>query len=362
MFYHVLYSLKAVWFGFNIFRYITFRASMAAVSAFLICVIFGPYIINWLRFLKVGQYVRKEHVANLYDLHKHKQGTPTMGGVMIIVSVLISSLLWCRLDNDYVLLVLSGMLWLGVIGFVDDYIKLRNKSSRGIQAMTKIAGQVVLALIVGLFIIKNTAIGTGLYFPFIKNAIANLGVFYVVFVLLVIVGTSNALNLTDGLDGLAIGCVVFITFTYAVISYVTGHADLSRYLQIFYLPGAGELAVFCSAMVGAGLGFLWFNAYPATVFMGDTGSLSLGGTIAIISILVKKELILLIAGGILVAEALSVILQVASFKIRKKRLFRMSPIHHHFELKGWHESKVTMRFLIVAAILALLSLATLKVR
>lgn len=362
MLYHLLYSIRELWFGFNIFRYITFRASMAAVTSFVICVILGPVIIGKLRELEIGQYVRKEHVDNLYDLHKHKEGTPTMGGILILVSVLVSALLWCRLDNDYVLLALGGMVWLGTIGFIDDLIKLRNKSAKGLQAMTKLAGQIVLALIVGLFVINDKNIGTNLYLPFLKNAICNLGIFYLALVLLVIVGTSNAVNLTDGLDGLAIGCVIFITLTYSVISYITGHVDMSKYLHVFYLPGAGELTVFCSALTGAGLGFLWFNCHPASVFMGDTGSLSLGGAIAIVSVLVKKEFLLLIAGGVLVVESLSVILQILNFKLKKRRLFLMSPIHHHFQIKGWHESKITIRFWIIAAILALLSMATLKVR
>ena len=362
MFYHILYPLRELWFGFNVFRYITFRASMAAVTSFLVCVTFGPFIVRWLKGLNIGQYVRKEHVDDIYDLHKDKEGTPTMGGLLIIVSVGVSVLLWCRLDNDYVLLALAGMVWLGSIGFIDDYIKLRNKNSRGVRALAKLTGQIALALIVGFFVVNSKALGADLYLPFVKNAVCNLGTFYIIFALLVIVGSSNAVNLTDGLDGLAVGCVTFITLTYAVVSYVTGHAGLSKYLQVFYLPGAGELAVFCSALTGAGLGFLWFNSHPATIFMGDTGSLSLGGTIAIISVLIKKEFLLLIAGGVLVVEALSVILQVLSFKLRGKRVFLMSPIHHHFQIKGWHESKITVRFWIIAAILALLSMTTLKVR
>jgi len=323
---------------------------------------FGPVIIKWLRKFNVGQYVRKEHVKGLYDLHRHKEGTPTMGGLLIITAVLTASLLWCRMDNDFILLALAGMVWLGVMGFIDDSIKLRNKSPRGAGAAAKLTGQVVLALIVGLFVINNKAIGSDLYLPFAKNAVANLGAFYILFILLVIVGTSNAVNLTDGLDGLAIGCVVFIALTYGVISYITGHADISRYLQVFYLPGSGELAVFCAALAGAGLGFLWFNSYPATIFMGDTGSLSLGGSIAIVSILIKKEILLLVVGGVLVAESMSVILQVLCFRLTKKRLFSMAPIHHHFQMKGWAESKIIVRFWIIAAILALLSMATLKVR
>jgi len=335
---------------------------MAAIMSFLFCIIFGPIIIRWLEKLNAGQYVRKEHVDSLYDIHKHKEGTPTMGGILIIVSVLITSLLWCRLDNDYVLLVLGGMIWLGIIGFIDDFAKIKNKSAKGIRAVTKLIGQITLAIIVGIFVIKNNNLGSELYVPFIKNAVANLGVFYILFVLVVIVGTSNAVNLTDGLDGLAIGCVIFITMSYAVISYVTGHAVLSKYLQIFFLKGAGELTILCAALTGASMGFLWFNGHPASIFMGDTGALSLGGTIAIISVLIKKEILLFIVGGVLVVESLSVILQVLSFKWRKKRIFLMSPIHHHFQIQGLHESKITVRFWIIAAILALLSMATLKVR
>lgn len=362
MLYHILYALKGYWAGFNVFRYITFRASLAAVTSFAICVIAGPVIIKWLKRLNVSQYVRKQHVHKLYDLTKHKEGTPTMGGILIIFSVVCASLLWCRLDNDLVLISIAGMLWLGVIGFIDDLMKLRNKSSKGVKALTKLAGQASLALIVGLFVINSKAIGGELYIPFLKNAVANLGIFYILFVLLVLVGASNALNLTDGLDGLAAGCMIFITITFAVMCYITGHADLSRYLNVFYLPGSGELTVFCAALTGACMGFLWFNSHPATVFMGDTGSLALGGAIAIVSILIKKEILLFITGGVLVVEALSVILQVLSVKFRNKRIFLMTPIHHHFQIKGWAESKITIRFWIVAAVLAFLSLATLKVR
>jgi phospho-N-acetylmuramoyl-pentapeptide-transferase len=362
MFYHLLYQLKDLWFGFNVFRYITFRASMAAVTSFLLAITVGPAIIRWLKKWNVGQYVRKKHVSDLYDLHKHKEGTPTMGGVLIVVSVLISTLLWARLDNDFTILVLGGMVWMGIIGFIDDLIKLKTKSPKGVRAMTKIIGQVTLALIVGLFVLRSKAVGTELYVPFLKNAVANLGLFYLFFILLVIVGTSNAVNLTDGLDGLATGCVIFVALTYAVISYVTGNAVISKYLNIFYLPGAGELTCFCAALAGAGLGFLWFNSPPASIFMGDTGALSLGGAIGIVSVLIKKEVLLLIAGGIFVIEAMSVILQVLFFKLKGKRLFLMTPIHHHFQIKGLAESKITVRFWIIAAILALLSMTTLKVR
>ena len=335
---------------------------MAAVTSFMFCVILGPLIINFLKQANFVQYVRKKHVDGIYGQHKHKEGTPTMGGILIIISVVISTLLWSDINNDYVLLALAGMIWMGAIGFIDDCMKIKNKDSKGIRAITKLIGQIVLALIISIFVIKNNNIGTELYVPFLKNAVWNMGSFYVLFTLIVIVGASNAVNLTDGLDGLAIGNVLFVTMTYAIIAYITGHVALSKYLQIFYLPGAGELTVFCSALTGAGLGFLWFNSYPASIFMGDTGSLAIGGSIAIVSVLIKKEILLVIAGGILVLEVISVMMQVTSFKLFKKRIFLMAPIHHHFQMKGWHESKITTRFFIVSAILALLSLASLKVR
>jgi phospho-N-acetylmuramoyl-pentapeptide-transferase len=356
----LLYPLKDLWFGFNVFKYLTFRAGMATVTSFVLCIWLGPIIIEWLRSLKMGQYVRKEHVEKLDGFLKTKQGTPTMGGVIIILSVCVSAILWCRLDNSLVLLLLFGMLWLGMIGFMDDMMKIRNKSAKGIRSMTKIVGQTVVALIIGVYVVCDKHIGTELYLPFVKNSVANLGLLYIVFAWLVIVGASNAVNLTDGLDGLAIGCMVFVSLTYALISYIVGNAFVSGYLNVFYLAGAGELTPFCGAMVGAGLGFLWFNSHPASVFMGDTGSLSLGGTIAIISVFLKKEFLLLLVGGIFALESLSVILQVASFRLRGKRIFLMSPIHHHFQLKGWPESKITIRFWIISAILALLALTAIK--
>ncbi|KJJ84561.1 phospho-N-acetylmuramoyl-pentapeptide-transferase [Candidatus Omnitrophus magneticus] len=361
MFYHIFYSLKNVWFGFNIFKYITFRAGMAAVTAFLICIFFGPIIIRGLRMLSIGQYVRKEHVVALTVFHNKKEGTPTMGGILIIIAVICSTLLWARLDNDYVILAMGSMVWMGAIGFIDDCIKLKNKSAKGIRAKTKIIGQTILALIVGIFVVKNKYLGTQLYLPFLKDVVFNLGIFYLPFIWFVIVGVSNAVNLTDGLDGLAIGCTILTAITYAIISYMAGNFMVSKYLNIFYLPGAGELTCFLGAMVGAGLGFLWFNAHPAEVFMGDTGSLSLGSALATVSILIKKEILLAIVGGIFLVEAVSVMIQVFSYKTRKKRVFLMTPIHHHFQIKGWAETKITVRFWIVASILALLGIVSLKI-
>jgi phospho-N-acetylmuramoyl-pentapeptide-transferase len=362
MFYYLIYPLKDLWFGFNVFRYITFRSGMAAVTSFLFCVLVMPAFVKCMKFLKAGQYIRTEHVGEIYDLHKGKQGIPTMGGLVILASVIVSTVLWGRPDNDLVIMSLGGMAWLGMVGIVDDMLKIRNKSSCGLRGRYKLLAQVFLALIVGIFVISSKGLGSELYLPFLKNAVINLGSLYILFILFVIVGTSNAVNLTDGLDGLATGCVIFVALTYSVMCYVAGRADISGYLHLLYIPGAGELTVFCAALAGASLGFLWHNGHPATVFMGDTGSLSLGGAIAIVSVLIKKEILLVLVGGVLVMETMSVIMQVASFRIRGKRIFLMSPLHHHFEKKGWHESKITVRFWIIAAILSLLGLMALKVR
>lgn len=361
MFYY-LYQLRDLFFIFNLFKYITFRAAGAAITAFLISVILGPFIISRLKMLKAGQRIRKDEAPGIYPMHKDKEGTPTMGGLLIIVSIVSSTLLWANINNKFIILVLLSVVWLGLVGFIDDYIKLVKKSSQGIAASTKFAGQILLGLFLGLALFLDPRVGDRLDVPFLKDLFINLGIFYILFVICVIVGSSNAVNLTDGLDGLAIGCIIMIALTYTGFSYITGHKNFSDYLKIFYIPGTGELAVFCASIVGAGLGFLWFNSHPATIFMGDTGSLALGGAIGTVSVCIKKELLLFIVGGIFVIEALSVILQVASFKIRRKRIFLMAPIHHHFQMKGWSESKVVTRFWIVAAILALMSLSTLKIR
>ncbi|MDD4201942.1 MAG: phospho-N-acetylmuramoyl-pentapeptide-transferase [Candidatus Omnitrophica bacterium] len=363
MLYYFLYPLKDVWFGFNLFKYITFRAAMASFTAFLISVILGPIIIRWLAKMNFGQIIRKDHVQELHKLHVHKEGTPTMGGILILLAVVGSTLIWARLDNKFIIIGLVGILWLGLVGFIDDFLKISNQHNKGLKSRAKFLGQVIIAFLIGLYLYNDPQMSSTLYFPFFKNAVLNLGIFYILFVVLVIVGSSNAVNLTDGLDGLAIGCVTIVALAFAIISYITGNINMSEYLNVYYLFGSGELTVLCSSIVGAGLGFLWFNCHPASVFMGDTGSLSLGGVIGIISVLIKKELLLFFVGGIFVAEALSVIIQVASCKLRKgKRVFRMAPIHHHFQLQGWHESKVIIRFWIIAIILVLLSLASLKMR
>lgn len=362
MFYYLFYPLRDLWFGFNVFRYITFRAAMASLTAFLISLVFAPMIIKWLKELNFGQNIRRDHVESLYELSKHKQGTPTMGGIIIILAITVSTILWADLRNQYVLLTLASFLWLGLLGFADDYIKVIRKRNLGLTAGNKLIGQILLGLLIAVYVMVFTPIPTTLSIPFIKSFALNLGAFYLFFVILVIVSATNAVNLTDGLDGLAIGCTVIAAITYSVLSYISGNIKFTDYLNIFYLPGSGELAVFCAAMIGAGLGFLWFNSYPATVFMGDTGSLALGGGIGVVAIFIKKELLLFLVGGIFVIEALSVVLQVIWFKTTKKRLFLMSPIHHHFQLLGWAESKITIRFWIVAIVMALLSLATLKLQ
>jgi len=363
MFYHFLYPLREFFFGFNVFKYITFRTAGATITAFILSALLGKSVIRILKKLKVGELVRKtKDVRSLYAHHKDKEGTPTMGGVLILIVVFISVLLWADLKNKYIWICLFSTCWLGIVGFIDDYIKLTDKSSRGLSAAVKLTGQLILGLIIGFILYADPNIGDRLDIPFFKNLIVHLGAFYVFFCALVIMSTSNAVNLTDGLDGLAIGCVSIVALTYAGISYLTGHFTFSEYLQIIFIPNTGELAVFCAAIFGAGLGFLWYNCHPADVFMGDTGALALGGALGTVAILIKKELLLVIVGGIFVAEAVSVLIQVFSFRMRGKRVFLMAPLHHHFQLKGWAEAKIIFRFLIVAIILALFSLSTLKLR
>lgn len=362
MLYYFLYPLRDIWFGFNVFKYITFRAVMASMTAFLITLILGPAIIRWLKKINFGENIRREYVESLYNLNKHKQGTPTMGGILIVLSIAVSTILWGDITNKYVLMALFAMLWLGVVGFIDDYTKVTKGRNLGLTARSKLVYQILLGIIVSLFVMKFTPITTMLSIPFFKFWVFDLGAFYILFVILVITSCSNAVNLTDGLDGLAIGCTLIAAIAYAILSYITGNFNTSDYLNIFYLPGAGELSVFCAGIIGAGLGFLWFNSYPATVFMGDTGSLALGGGIGVVAIFIKKELLLFLVGGVFVMEAASVLLQIVWFKTTKKRLFLMSPIHHHFQLLGWQESKIIIRFWIVAIVLALFSLVTLKLQ
>jgi len=351
----------------NVFSYITFRAICAAATAFLISIVFGSWTIRQLISLKFGQPIRtKEEVNKLFELHGAKKGTPTMGGLLIIGSILISTLLWARTENPFVWLVLFSTLFLGAIGFYDDWLKVSKKSSKGINSRLKFVLQCVLAGIFTIFFLtspKLAEIAKQLYIPFLKEPlIFSLGWLTFVFYLLVIVGTSNAVNLTDGLDGLATGCTATVAATYAGLAYLAGNVRAAEYLQIPYVPYSGELAVVCSALLGACLGFLWWNAFPARVFMGDTGSLAIGGMLGAVAICCKQEILLVIVGGVFVIEAMSVILQVASFKITGRRIIKMSPIHHHFELSGWKENTVIVRFWIVSILFALLGLATLKLR
>ena len=362
MLYHFLYPLKDYFAAFNVFKYITFRAVGSSVTAFLICMIFGRSIIRFLGVLGAIECTEREHAPQLNSLYAHKHAVPSMGGVLVIFSVVISNLLWGNFSSKYMIYVLIVTVWLGLVGFTDDLIKIRAKNSRGIPAAVKLGGQLLLGILLGMFLYSDPDYQKVLYFPFMKGFFLSLGILFIPFTVIVIVGSSNALNITDGLDGLAIGCAVIAAGAFSLVSYISGHVNFASYLNIVYIAQSGELAVFCTSLVGAGVGFLWFNSYPATVFMGDTGALAIGGAIGAVALFIKKELLLLIVGGIFVWEALSVILQVASFKLCGKRIFLMAPFHHHLQLKGWHEAKVTIRLCIVAFILALIGLSTLKLR
>jgi len=362
MIYLFLYPLKDLFFGFNVLRYITFRTVAATVTAFILSIILGKILIPKFANLKIKEKIRKNDSVKLDDLHRHKEGTPTMGGVFILLSIIFTVILWTDLTNKFILLSIFTCLYLGALGFRDDFLKLKTQSSKGLSVKTKLFWQITLGLIIGTFLYLDPKFSLDLSIPFFKNLIIDLGIFYIFFTAIVIVGTSNAVNITDGLDGLAIGCVIIAALAIAVLSYISGNIKFSGYLFLPYIEGAAELTVFCGAILGASLGFLWFNCHPAEVFMGDVGSLALGGTLGAIAIFIKKELLLFLLGGIFVIEALSVILQVSSFKFRKKRIFKIAPIHHHFQFLGWDESKVIIRFWIIAIILALLTLATIKLR
>jgi phospho-N-acetylmuramoyl-pentapeptide-transferase len=362
MFYQFLYPLAEQHIFFNVFRYITFRSSMAAITAFLICVVFGPWIIERLRRLKVVGSTERQHADKIHDLYKDKKEVPTMGGILIVLSVLVSNFLWMNFSNRFSILVLVVVVWYGILGFLDDYLKIRFNNTKGISSRTKLIGQLSLAIIFAFYLYWDPAFDTLVTVPFFKNVVWTLGILYIPFIICVMVGTSNAINLTDGLDGLAIGCLAVAAMTFGVIAYLVGNSVFAGYLQLTYIDGTGELAVVASSLVGASIGFLWWNAPPANVFMGDTGSLALGGALGAIAIFVKNELVLLIVGGVFAWEALSVIIQVISFKLTGKRVFLMAPFHHHLQLKGWPESKVTIRLWIIAFILALIGLSTLKLR
>jgi len=358
MLYHLLYPLHTEFSVLYVFRFITFRTIYATITALIISFILGPWLINKLSHLQIGQSIRKFGPES----HFKKEGTPTMGGTLMILAIVLPTLLWADLSNLYVWITLLVAVGYGAVGFFDDYRKVRFKNSEGLAPRQKMFWLVAVGLSAGGLLYAYPPFETTLAFPFLKGLRPDLGIFYIPFATLVIVASGNAVNLTDGLDGLAIGPIIIAAGTYLIFAYLAGNARLSEYLQISSVQGAGELAVVCGAMVGAGLGFLWFNTYPAQVFMGDVGSLSLGGAIGTIAVITKQELVLIIAGGIFVLEALSVIFQVTSFRLFGKRVFRMAPIHHHFELKGWPEPKIIVRFWIISIILALVALSTLKLR
>jgi phospho-N-acetylmuramoyl-pentapeptide-transferase len=358
MLYHLLFPLRELFHVLNVFRYITFRTAGATLTALLISVLLGPWLILTLRRLAVGQSIREVGP----ERHQVKAGTPTMGGLLILLSLLVPTLLWARLDNAYVWLVAGVTLAFGTIGFLDDVIKLRRRSNQGLRARSKLLLQVLVAAGTAVWLFAGLDFSTKLALPFFKQPQPDLGLWYIPFVVLIMVGASNAVNLTDGLDGLAIGATLIAAATYAIFTYLAGHRIVAGYLQVAYVPGVGEVAVFCGALVGASLGFLWFNAHPAEIFMGDVGSLAIGAAIGMLAVLSKQEVLLILVGGLFVLEAISVIAQVISFKLTGRRVLRMAPLHHHFELAGWAESKIIVRFWIVAILFALMSLSTLKLR
>jgi phospho-N-acetylmuramoyl-pentapeptide-transferase len=363
MLFHLLALFRDDVPGLNVIRYITFRTAVASLTALFLVLVLGPWMIERLRRFQIGQYIREEGP----QAHKAKAGTPTMGGILILAGILVPTLLWADLTNRNVWIVVLATLAFGAIGFADDYLKVVKKQSQGLSARLKFRGQVGVGLVLGLSLyllaeIEPTHYSTRLLFPFFKNFMPDLSAFYILFAVAVVVSASNAVNLTDGLDGLAIGAMLIASAAFTVLAYLSGHRVFSDYLDLLYLPGAGEVTVFCGAMVGASMGFLWWNCYPAQVFMGDVGSLALGGALGTVALLIKQELLLFSVGGLFVLEALSVILQVGSFKLRGKRIFRMAPLHHHFELGGWKEPQIIIRFWIVAFVFALFSLTTLKLR
>ena len=346
--------------GFNVFSYLTLRAILSTLTALLIAIIIGPKMIRWLQRMQIGQTVRTDGPES----HLSKSGTPTMGGLLILAAIVVSVLLWADLTNTYVLVTLFVVVTFGIVGFVDDYRKVVRKDSKGLIARWKYFWQSVIALSVAFYLYASaqTMEETALLVPFFKEVLPQLGILYIAIVYFALVGTSNAVNLTDGLDGLAIVPTILVAGAFAIFAYVTGNANFSGYLNIPHIPLTSELVIVCTAIVGAGLGFLWFNTYPAMVFMGDVGSLALGGTLGVLAVLVRQEIVLIIMGGVFVMETVSVIMQVGSYKLRGQRIFRMAPIHHHYELKGWPEPRGIVRFWIISLILVLIGLATLKLR
>ncbi len=360
MFYHLLYPLAGQFSVLNVVKYITFRSGFSFITSFLFTFLFWNYAKKWFVKLQFTEKVDMYGHQHLESLHKGKQGTPTMGGLIVIAAVFMSSLLWSRLTIGFTWYALLIMVLLGALGFIDDFLKV--KKGKGLTRSEKLLCQIGIGMLVGLVICLNKNVSTRIDFPFFKDLRLDLGYFYIFWASLVIVATSNAVNFTDGLDGLAIGGVITTTLVFAALAYLTGHIKFSQYLFIPYIRDVGELTVICTALLGAGLGFLWFNSYPADIFMGDTGALALGGVIGAIALLIKKEFLLFIAGGIFVLEALSVVLQMGSYRLRGKGLFKAAPLHHHFQILGWAESKIIVRFWIISIMFAVFSLLTLKLR
>lgn len=359
MIYHLLYPLHTTISFFNVFRYITFRTIFASITALLICLVIGPWMIRKLQEMQIGQQIRDDGPQS----HLTKKGTPTMGGVLIIFAVVVSTVLWANLSINYVWLILLVTVGYGLIGFIDDYSKLAGKSSKGIPGKVRLIAEIIIALFISVVLYLKPGFNLQITVPFFKTILPDLGWGYILFATFIIVGAANAVNLTDGLDGLAIGPAVICFATYILFAYFAGNVKVASYLRVTHITGAGEMAVFCGALVGAGLGFLWFNSYPAEIFMGDVGSLSLGGALGTVAIITKQEILLAIVGGIFVVETFSVIFQVGYFKLTGgKRILRMAPLHHHFELKGWAEPKVIVRFWIISILLALMAISTLKLR
>jgi len=359
MFFEFIYPLVIYFTPFNVIQYLSFRGAYAAITSLFICFIFGPRIIEALRNFKIGQAVREDGPAT----HLKKDGTPTMGGVFVLLSVVIAMLFWTDFHNRHVWLVMGALIAFGFVGFLDDYLKVKKRNSDGLPAWAKLAFQFAFALVIVL-ILYTTGHDqiTYLYIPFFMDPIVDMGRLWIPFGVLLIMASSNAGNIADGLDGLLAGLLILVFIALAILTYLSGRFDFSAFLGIPFIPGAGELAVFCLAVIGALIGFLWFNSHPAEVFMGDVGSLSLGAVVAVLSLIIKKEVLLFIIGGVFVLEIASVIIQVVSFKLRKKRVFLMAPLHHHFELSGWAESKVVIRFWILGGLFTIIALSTLKIQ
>jgi phospho-N-acetylmuramoyl-pentapeptide-transferase len=356
---HIFYSLTNIWTPFNVFQYITFRAGGAVLTSLIISLLISSAVIK--KLAKFKQVVRNDGPAT----HLYKKNVPTMGGIIIAISIIVSSLLWAKLNNRFILCLLFGTLWMFTLGFVDDYLKLKRQNSRGLSAKWKLAVQTVFSAIIAVYLSffpQNLNFATLVNIPFFKEVFVNFSYLYIPFVIVIIVGSSNSVNLTDGLDGLAIGSICVAAFTFAVFAYLAGHFKIAAYLKIVHIAGAGEITIFLFAVLGAGLGFLWYNSHPAEIFMGDTGSLFLGAILGMAAVFIKQELILLVVGGVFAAEALSVLIQIYFYKKTKKRIFRMAPLHHHFEIGGLSETKVTVRFWIISVILAIISFSSLKLR